>query len=82
MKTAKGLERLVELEHLDIERASIVEINIRGLQKLKTLWVNENKIRDMSAAEYLKAKGCCQSTYRIENQKQLSQEEIDEAWLW
>ncbi|CAL6013374.1 Conserved_hypothetical protein [Hexamita inflata] len=82
MKTAKGLERLVELEWLDIEDAQIVEINIRGLQKLKYLHCRNNKIRDVSAAEYLKAKGCCQNDYRIVDQKQPSQEEIDEARLW
>ncbi|CAL6104343.1 Leucine-rich_repeat domain superfamily [Hexamita inflata] len=82
MKTAKGVERLVELEYLDIEDAQIVEINIRGLEKLKTLYCRKNKIRDISAAEYLKAKGCCQSQYNIVNQTQPSQEEIDEARLW
>ncbi|CAL6104341.1 leucine-rich_repeat domain-containing protein [Hexamita inflata] len=82
MKTAKGVERLVELEYLDIEDAQIVELNIRGLNKLKNLYAYTNKIRDMSAAEYLKAKGCCQSVYSVGEQKQPSQEEIDEAKLW
>ncbi|CAL6000687.1 Conserved_hypothetical protein [Hexamita inflata] len=82
MKTTKGLERLVELEYLSIEKAQIVELNIQRLEKLKTLRVRNNKIRDMSAAEYLKAKGCCQSNYYVDQQKQPSQEEIDEARLW
>ncbi|CAL6097289.1 Leucine-rich_repeat [Hexamita inflata] len=37
----------------------IVELNIRGLDKLKGLNIRSNKIRDLSGAEYLKAKGCC-----------------------
>ncbi|CAL6000707.1 leucine-rich_repeat domain-containing protein [Hexamita inflata] len=83
MKTAKGLERLVELEYLDIEDAQIVELNIRGLEKLtQYLHVRRNKIRDVSAVEYLKAKGYCQSNYYVDQQKQPSQEEIDEARLW
>ncbi|CAL6092167.1 Conserved_hypothetical protein [Hexamita inflata] len=82
MKTAKGVERITGLESLSIDHAQIVELNIRGLNKLKKLWVHNNKIRDMSAAEYLKAKGCITGEYSIGDQKQPSQEEIDEARLW
>ncbi|CAL6092175.1 Hypothetical_protein [Hexamita inflata] len=82
MKTAKGVERIVGLERLQIQDAQIVELNIRGLEKLTHIWVHNNKIRDMSAAEYLKAKGCISGTYSIKNQKEPSQEEIDEARLW
>ncbi|CAL6073298.1 Conserved_hypothetical protein [Hexamita inflata] len=82
LKTAKGVERLVGLEYLYLSGNQIVELNIRGLDKLKRLWVKNNKIRDMSAAEYLKAKGCCQTSYEIDGQTQPSQEEIDEARLW
>ncbi|CAL6075363.1 Leucine-rich_repeat domain superfamily [Hexamita inflata] len=82
LKTAKGVERLVGLELLYLGENQIVELNIRGLDKLKDLYVLRNKIRDLSGAEYLKAKGCCQKYCRIENQKQSSQEEIDEARLW
>ncbi|CAL6076591.1 sigma-70_family RNA polymerase sigma factor [Hexamita inflata] len=82
MKTAKGVERLVELEVLCIVQTQIVELNIRGLQKLKTLDCRNNNIMDMSAAEYLKAKGCCKERYLIDDQQQPSQQEIDEARLW
>ncbi|CAL6076573.1 Conserved_hypothetical protein [Hexamita inflata] len=82
LKTAKGVERLVGLEYLYLEGNYIVELNIRGLDKLKQLWVKSNKISDMSGAEYLKAKGCCQEYYQIGGQQQPSQEEIDEARLW
>ncbi|CAL6104660.1 Leucine-rich_repeat domain superfamily [Hexamita inflata] len=82
MKTAKGLERLVDLEYLDIEDAQIVELNIRGLMELTHIWVHKNQIMDLSAAEYLKAKECCQSNYSIGSQTQPSQEEIDQARLW
>ncbi|CAL6114835.1 Conserved_hypothetical protein [Hexamita inflata] len=82
LKTAKGVERLVGLDCLFLGNNQIVEINIRGLDKLKDLYVPINKIRDLSGAEYLKAKGCCQERYETGNQKQPSQEEIDEARLW
>ncbi|CAL6104654.1 leucine-rich_repeat domain-containing protein [Hexamita inflata] len=79
LKTAKGVERITELEWLSLNNDQIVELNIRGLQKLKTLYVQNNKIRDLSPAEYLKAKGC--SCY-TDGQKQPTQEEIDDARLW
>ncbi|CAL6107478.1 leucine-rich_repeat domain-containing protein [Hexamita inflata] len=82
MKTAKGVERLVGLEALSLEGNQIVELNIRGLNQLERLYVGNNKIRDLSGAEYLKAKGCCQKIYEIGGQEQPSQEEIDEARLW
>ncbi|CAL6106217.1 Hypothetical_protein [Hexamita inflata] len=52
LKTAKGVERLVGLER-DLRDNSIVELNIRGLDKLKELCVIQY-IRDLSGAEYLK----------------------------
>ncbi|CAL6078839.1 Leucine-rich_repeat domain superfamily [Hexamita inflata] len=82
LKTVKGVERLVGLEFLYLERNQIVELNIRGLDKLERLFVNNNKIWDLSGAEYLKAKGCCKENYYIGNQEQPTQEEIDEARLW
>ncbi|CAL6075377.1 Leucine-rich_repeat domain superfamily [Hexamita inflata] len=82
LKTAKGVERLVGLEKLYLSNNQIVELNIRGLDKLKAFWVYNNKIRDLSGAEYLKEKGCCQQGYGIGGQTQPSQEEIDEARLW
>ncbi|CAL6090387.1 Leucine-rich_repeat domain superfamily [Hexamita inflata] len=82
LKTAKGVERLVGLEGLSLEGNQIVELNIRGLDKLEYLLASNNKIRDLSGAEYLKAKGCCQTRCAIEGQTQPSQEEIDEARLW
>ncbi|CAL6110955.1 Leucine-rich_repeat domain superfamily [Hexamita inflata] len=78
----EGVERITGLQRLQIQDNQIVELNIRGLDKLQRLWVHNNKIRDMSAAEYLKAKGCCQGQYYIGGQNQPSQEEIDEARLW
>ncbi|CAL6078845.1 Leucine-rich_repeat domain superfamily [Hexamita inflata] len=82
LKTVKGVERLVGLECLYLRDNKIVELNIRGLDKLKVLGVRNNKIRDLSGAEYLKAKGCCKERYGIGGQKQPGQEEIDEARLW
>ncbi|CAL6085202.1 Leucine-rich_repeat domain superfamily [Hexamita inflata] len=82
LKTAKGVERLVGLEFLYLEDNQIVELNISGLDKLERLFVNNNKIMDLSGAEYLKAKGCCQENYEIGKQIQPSQDEIDEARLW
>ncbi|CAL6078857.1 Leucine-rich_repeat domain superfamily [Hexamita inflata] len=82
LKTVKGVERLVGLECLYLRDNKIVELNIRGLDKLKVLGVRNNKIRDLSGAEYLKAKGCCKERCETGGQKQPSQEEIDEARLW
>ncbi|CAL6078835.1 Leucine-rich_repeat domain superfamily [Hexamita inflata] len=82
LKTVKGVERLVGLEKMDLNNNQIVELNIRGLDKLKVLCVRNNKLRDLSGAEYLKAKGCCKERCEIGGQKQPSQEEIDEARLW
>ncbi|CAL6104662.1 Conserved_hypothetical protein [Hexamita inflata] len=79
LKTMKGVERISGLEYLYLNDDQIVELNIRGLQKLKTLFVRNNKIKDLSPSEYLKAKGC--SCY-TDGQKQPTQEEIDEARLW
>ncbi|CAL5984357.1 Conserved_hypothetical protein [Hexamita inflata] len=79
LKTMKGVERITELEFLYLNDDQIVELNIRGLQKLKNLFVRNNKIRDLSPAEYLKAKEC--SCY-TDGQKQPIQEEINEARLW
>ncbi|CAL6076595.1 Hypothetical_protein [Hexamita inflata] len=39
LKTTKGVERLVGLEFLCLGENQIVELNIRGLHKLKNLWV-------------------------------------------
>ncbi|CAL6105088.1 Leucine-rich_repeat domain superfamily [Hexamita inflata] len=82
LKTAKGFERLVGLEYLYLRENQIVQLNIRGLEKLNYLWVHNNKIRDLSGAEYMKVKGCCKDRYEIDDQKQPSQEETDEARLW
>ncbi|CAL5992546.1 Conserved_hypothetical protein [Hexamita inflata] len=83
LKTAKGVERLVELEHLNYnDNGSIVELNVRGLVKLKELYVCSNKIRDLSGVDYLKAKGCCKDGLNISKQTQPTQEQIDEAKLW
>ncbi|CAL6090359.1 leucine-rich_repeat domain-containing protein [Hexamita inflata] len=78
LKTAKGVDRLVGLEYLFLPSNQIVELNIRGLDQLKRLLVRNNKIRDLSGAKYLKAKGCCQQGNGIIGQKQPSQEEIDQ----
>ncbi|CAL6065641.1 leucine-rich_repeat domain-containing protein [Hexamita inflata] len=86
LKTAKGVERLVELEYLNYNdyngNGSIVELNVQGLVKLKQLHVYGNKIRDLSGVDYLKAKGCCQDGLDTSGQTQPTQQEIDEARLW
>ncbi|CAL6065613.1 Hypothetical_protein [Hexamita inflata] len=83
LKTVKGVERLVELEFLNYNHSqSIVELNVRGLVKLKQLHVCCNKIKDFSGVDYLKAKGCCKDGLDVGGQTQPTQEEIDEARLW
>ncbi|CAL6065961.1 Conserved_hypothetical protein [Hexamita inflata] len=83
LKTVKGIERLVALEHVDLDNNYIVELNIRGLDKLKYFQAHgSNKIRDTSIGDYLKAKGCCKEYYGTSLSSQPTQQEIEEARLW
>ncbi|CAL6070674.1 Leucine-rich_repeat [Hexamita inflata] len=61
----------------------IVNANgLRALYKLNHLNLNNNKVMDLSAVQYLKAKGCFGSGLYTNYQKQPSQQEIDESRLW
>ncbi|CAL6090341.1 Conserved_hypothetical protein [Hexamita inflata] len=78
LKSAKGVERISQLEVLSLDEDQIVELNIRALDYLKNLYVRKNKIQDLSAALYLKKKGC-KEDFEAGEQRKPSQEEINEA---
>ncbi|CAL6089062.1 leucine-rich_repeat domain-containing protein [Hexamita inflata] len=82
IKTAKGVERIIGLEALDLEGNQIIELNISRFEKLDELWVRTNKIMDFSVIEHLKAKGCCKEECRTDGQMKPKQKLIDEARLW
>ncbi|CAL5984335.1 Conserved_hypothetical protein [Hexamita inflata] len=81
LKTVKCVERATNLEQLYLYIGNqIVNANgLRALNILKYLDLRNNKVMDLSAVDYLKAKGCnCYTDY----QTQPSQQEIDESRLW
>ncbi|CAL6073288.1 Conserved_hypothetical protein [Hexamita inflata] len=83
LKTVRGVERLTELEVLSLSDNQIVNVDlIKGLNKLTCLFVDGNKINDLSPVEILRGKGCCQTICKVQNQRQASQQEIDRAMLW
>ncbi|CAL6085198.1 leucine-rich_repeat domain-containing protein [Hexamita inflata] len=88
LKTTKCVERATNLEVLYFgsglfNRNLIVNANgLRALNKLNHLELSYNKVMDLSAVDYLKAKGCFGSGLDTSNQKQPSQQEIDESRLW
>ncbi|CAL5984325.1 Conserved_hypothetical protein [Hexamita inflata] len=83
LKTVKCVERATNLEYLYLYIGNqIVKANgLRALNKLRYLDLRNNKVMDLSAVDYLKAKGCLQTCY-TDSQKQPSQQEIDESRLW
>ncbi|CAL6078897.1 Leucine-rich_repeat domain superfamily [Hexamita inflata] len=83
LKTVKLAEGAVNLERLYMcSGNAIVNANgLRALQKLNHLDLEKNKLIDLSAIEYLKAKGCLKGL-DTNNQSQPSQQEIDESRLW
>ncbi|CAL6097292.1 Leucine-rich_repeat [Hexamita inflata] len=57
----------------------IVNANgLRALNKLNYLDLINNRVMDLSAVDYLKAKGCLKTCY-TSGQSQPSQQEIDES---
>ncbi|CAL6032568.1 leucine-rich_repeat domain-containing protein [Hexamita inflata] len=83
LKTIKGVERLVQIQYLDLAPNSIVNINrIRALQNIQEIYLHSNKINDLSPVDYLKTKELCKNGCRIDNQITPTQEEINEAMLW
>ncbi|CAL6078865.1 leucine-rich_repeat domain-containing protein [Hexamita inflata] len=83
LKTVKCVERATNLEELYLFRGNqIVNANgLRALNKLNRLYLNNNKVMDLSAVDYLKAKGCLKTCY-TDYQTQPSQQEIDESRMW
>ncbi|CAL6075353.1 leucine-rich_repeat domain-containing protein [Hexamita inflata] len=83
LKTVKLVEGAVNLERLYFNDGNvIVNANgLRALQKLKLLYLQNNKVVDFSSVEYL-ARGCFKDGLDTNNQKKPSQQEIDESRLW
>ncbi|CAL6097301.1 leucine-rich_repeat domain-containing protein [Hexamita inflata] len=82
MSSIKGIEKLTKLDYFRVYNCTIVNIDgIKELKILKSLYLDKNKIVDMSPAETLKNNGCCQDTYQVNGQSQPSKQEIDESWL-
>ncbi|CAL6097291.1 leucine-rich_repeat domain-containing protein [Hexamita inflata] len=83
LKTAKCVERATKLERLYFQYGNqIVNANgLRALNKLNYLDLSCNKVMDLSAVDYLKAKGCLKTCY-TSGQSQPSQQEIDASRLW
>ncbi|CAL6078863.1 Conserved_hypothetical protein [Hexamita inflata] len=84
LKTVKCVERATNLEQMYLYNGNqIVNANgLRALNKLNYLNLSSNKVMDLSAVDYLKAKGCFGSGLGTSNQTQPSQQEIDESRLW
>ncbi|CAL6090351.1 Conserved_hypothetical protein [Hexamita inflata] len=90
LKTVKCVERATNLEALYFNSGfffdsgnQIVNANgLRALNKLNLLNLSDNKVMDLSAVDYLKAKGCFGNGARTGGQTQPSQQEIDESRLW
>ncbi|CAL6065589.1 leucine-rich_repeat domain-containing protein [Hexamita inflata] len=84
LKTVKCVERATNLEKLCFNIGNqIVNANgLRALNKLKYLNLIYNKVMDLNAVDYLKAKGCFGSGLGTSSQTQPSQQEIDESRLW
>ncbi|CAL6105094.1 Conserved_hypothetical protein [Hexamita inflata] len=83
LKTVKCVERATNLETLYLYSGNqIVNANgLRALNKLNSLGLENNKVMDLSAVDYLKAKGCLNTCY-TSGQTQPSQQEINESRLW
>ncbi|CAL6071215.1 Conserved_hypothetical protein [Hexamita inflata] len=80
LKSIKGVERLTELNYLELINNNIVNVNgLRELNQLERLYLNGNSIVDFSAVKYLQSKGCCKMNCFTNNQKQPTQQEIEEA---
>ncbi|CAL6103915.1 leucine-rich_repeat protein [Hexamita inflata] len=84
LKTVKCVERATNLELLYFHSGNqIVNANgLRALHKLNSLGLSSNKVMDLSAVDYLTAKGCFGNGLGTHNQTQPSQQEIDESRLW
>ncbi|CAL6021005.1 leucine-rich_repeat domain-containing protein [Hexamita inflata] len=84
LKSVKCAERLTNLQRLFLFSGNeIVNVNgLRALTNLKYLDLDDQKMNDLNAIDYLKAKGCFGKGLCLRDLKQPSQQEIDEARLW
>ncbi|CAL6016764.1 leucine-rich_repeat domain-containing protein [Hexamita inflata] len=84
LKSVKCAERLTNLDQLYLFSGNeIVNVNgLRALTNLKHLDLDNQKMNDLSAIDYLKAKGCFGKGLDLNKLQKPSQQEIDEARLW
>ncbi|CAL6106207.1 Conserved_hypothetical protein [Hexamita inflata] len=84
LKTVKCVEQATNLERLYLYSGNeIVNANgLRALNKLNYLDLRNNKVMDLSAVDYLEAKGCFRNGCYTCDQWQPSQQKIDESRLW
>ncbi|CAL6074250.1 leucine-rich_repeat domain-containing protein [Hexamita inflata] len=83
LKSVKGVEFAAGLEQVYLQANDIVNIEyLRGLKKVTHLYIPDNKIREFAAVQGNKDNGQYASGYSIEDQKQPTQQEIEESRLW
>ncbi|CAL5993916.1 Conserved_hypothetical protein [Hexamita inflata] len=83
LKSAKGIEFVAGLKQVYLNNNQIVNIEyLRGLKKVVQLSLYENKITEFAAVQGNKDNGQYKSDYDIEDQKQPTQQEIEESRLW
>ncbi|CAL6085206.1 Conserved_hypothetical protein [Hexamita inflata] len=84
LKSVKFAERLTNLVQLYLYSGNqIVNVNgLRALTNLNYLDLYGQRMNDLSAIDYLKAKGCFGDGLRLNHLQKPSQQEIDEARLW
>ncbi|CAL6049547.1 Leucine-rich_repeat domain superfamily [Hexamita inflata] len=84
LKSVKFAERLTNLQWMRLYIGNeIVNVNgLRALTNLKYLDMDGQRMNDLSAIDYLKAKGCFGEVLCLNSLQKPSQQEIDEARLW
>ncbi|CAL6057206.1 Conserved_hypothetical protein [Hexamita inflata] len=83
LKSVKGIEFAAGLEQVNLYCNDIVNIEyLRGLKKVVDLYIPDNKIREFAAVQGNKDNGQYTRQYNIGNQKQPTQQEIEESRLW
>ncbi|CAL6074261.1 Conserved_hypothetical protein [Hexamita inflata] len=83
LKSAKGIEFAAGLERVHLYYNDIVNIEyLRGLKKVTRLELDINKITEFVAVQGNKDNGQYTRGYDIRNQKQPTQQEIEESRLW
>ncbi|CAL6048629.1 Conserved_hypothetical protein [Hexamita inflata] len=84
LKSVKGIEFATGLEQIIINTGNdFVNIEyLRGLKKVVDLYIPDNKITEFASVQGNKDNGQYTERYNIGNQKQPTQQEIEESRLW